>query len=108
MKSILAILSAAAVTVPFLGFAPSAQADENAEIIYQSSGRKNIYQSAEAAIVTPTKAGVSAPIRVQYDANVYREEGKATAREEHMTHVLSLYIECENPTVVYAGHSLAN
>ena len=105
MKSILAIVSAAAFAVPFLGFSPSSQAEE---IIYQASGHKNIYQSAANAIVVPTPAKVSVPVRIQHDANVYRSEGRATAREEHMTNVLSLFVNCSDPTTIYMGHALAN
>ncbi|MCB1234395.1 MAG: hypothetical protein KDM91_04945 [Verrucomicrobiae bacterium] len=107
MKRLL-FLSTLAGAAALLLSAPSVQA-EDAEIIYSATHKKNAMQSAARAAQHLAPARYSAPVRAQYDANVYRAEGLATARHDEISSaVVSLYIVLGEFDAIYAGHSLAN
>lgn len=91
-----------AIAAAFLFLGSTLQAEE-AEIIYRASGKKNAY-AADAL-----EAGeYRAVVRAQHDANIYRHEGRASARHDEISsHGLFVHLSLENPGVIHAGHSLA-
>jgi hypothetical protein len=104
MKILLSLLTLGAVAT--LGL--SSAAAEEAVIIYSASAKKNPFVAASSAAGVLEAKNYSAPVRAQHDSNVYRSEGRASARHDEISsYVISLHINLENPRTVYLGHSLA-
>ena len=102
MKPLLALVAAAAFALP------TVHADEEVEIIYSASSKKNRFATATEAARDLDTAPLLPALRAQYDSFVYRREGIATARhDELMSAVVSLYVTFEEPTKIRLGHSLA-
>jgi ABC-type sugar transport system substrate-binding protein len=104
MKILLSLLTLGAVAALGLG----AAAAEEAEIIYSATSKKNAFVAAASATGVLEAKDYSAAVRAQNDSNVYRSEGRASARHDEISsYAISFYITFENPGTVYLGHSLA-
>ena len=102
MKSLFALIATAAFALP------AAQADDEVEILYSASSKKNPFVSASQAARDLEQVPLRSVIRAQHDGFVYRREGIATARhDEIMSAVVSWYVTFEEPTKINWGHSLA-
>lgn len=102
MKPLLALVATAAFALP------TVHADDEIEILYSASSKKNRFASATEAAKDLDAAPLMPAVRAQYDAFVYRREGIATARhDELMSAVISFYVTFDDPTTIYLGHSLA-
>lgn len=96
-----------AIAAAFLFLGSTLQAEE-AEIIYRASGKKNAYAAAASAADALEAGEYRAVVRAQHDANIYRHEGRASARHDEISsHGLFVHLSLENPGVIHAGHSLA-
>ena len=95
------------LTASILTLGSGLQAEE-AEIVYQASGKKNAFVAAASAADALEAGTYQAVVRAQHDANVYRHEGRASARHDEISsHGIFVHISLENPGVIHAGHSLA-
>ena len=87
---------------------PSLQADDDFQIIYRASGKKNPFVSAQRAVDTLQPGYVMPALRAQYDGYIYRYDGWATIRHDEVSsHVISFYITLDDPMTFHFGHSLA-
>ncbi len=104
MKSLLSLATTAILATA----ATSALADDDYEIIYQASEKKNPFVSAERAAESLEGGYIMPALRAQYAANIYPYEGLATTRHDEVSsYAISFYVTFEEPSVVRLGHSYA-